>query len=73
MSGKPSYTALPSKLTCRFSYDLNMDKKLAEETTTLVEQYEVGLDPHMWTRRLTLLSASRWAHNQGGVRALRGA
>jgi hypothetical protein len=52
------------------SYDLELDKKLAEETTVLVESYTVRFSPFVLNKPHEQ-TASRRSSNQSWIRTLR--
>jgi actin-related protein 2 len=62
---------------CYVSYDLDMDTRLSEETTVLVESYQVRYDEiakYLCSPLLNFYAtATRRPHNQSRLRAIRGA
>jgi actin-related protein len=55
---------------CFMSYDLELDKKLSEETTVLVENYQVS-PPPSGTSEANSVASGR-ARHQSRIRAIRG-
>ena len=61
---------------CFMSYDLELDKKLSEETTVLVENYTVGRHAAALQQKSAEVgsrAAAGWTGHQGWIRAIRGA
>lgn len=58
---------------CFVSYDLEMDKKLSEETTTLVESYTVSQGQKYLSFDVSRsdYEAAGWTCHQGRIRAIR--
>lgn len=60
-------TRVSTELFLDYSYDLELDKKLSEETTVLVESYTVRVDSLLFLAKLLIASiaiVARWSSDQ---------